>query len=127
MSDTYYAIADEDLKSGRPIYVKSNGHIELADADVMPEAGVAGLAIIDAASGDTAAYATDGFLTLSDWSSATNPSSTLLTPGTVYFLVSGYVVGMLTPTPPTSGYVVQIGRALSTTTLEIEIQQSIKL
>lgn len=68
---------------------------------------------------------TDGPLTLSDWSDATG--ATLLLAHTVYYLdVTG---GMLTPTPPsTVGSVVQrIGTAVSTTTMEIEVAQSILL
>ena len=64
-----------------------------------------------------------GIITLSDWASITGSSS--LTAGGVYYL-SG-TPGQLTATPPTSGFLQQVARALSLNSLRIAIEQSILL
>lgn len=83
--------------------------------------GIAIESILTTISGDVQV---DGVVTLADWTAATG-SSTLTALGN-YFLGTG---GQLTTTPPTTtGYVVQfIGRALSSTSMEILTHAAILL
>ena len=68
----------------------------------------------------------EGQITKSDWTSVTG--SATLTPGAVYFLSVSTAGGLTTAPPYELGEtVVRVGRALSTTTLDIEISQPVLL
>jgi len=84
-----------------------------------------GLLQTDTASLSSGPVQVDGPFTLSDWTAVTG-SATLAALG-VYFLDT--VAGKLTATPPSSGgnVVQKIGRAISPTTLEIEVEVAILL
>lgn len=112
---------------GQVVYVDGAGSVNLAKADNETTAKAIGL-VEDAsiATLDTGMILTDGTLTSSDWTSVTG--SAILTPGSVYFL-SDTTAGQITTTPPTlsGSFVVRIGTAISTTTLEVSISRPIKL
>jgi hypothetical protein len=123
-SNSYYAVADQTMAAGQVVYVESSGHVALAMSDAMPEAGAIGLLFANIGIGGTATYMTEESITLADWTVITGTVS--LTPGALYWL-SNSVAGGLSDVAPTTGYVVQIGRATSATTFDIEIEESIRL
>lgn len=115
---------------GAPVYISSGGTFQLARANAAATEGAIGLirdsSIAVAANGT---IQTDGVLTAStsEWDAITGQTGGL-TPGSIYFL-SAATAGQLTTTAPTATghYVRAIGRAISTTSLEISIQPSILL
>ena len=119
VTEAYTAEADESVLAGQPLYVKSTSHVALADAIV--NFGVVGFATTVA--GSSVTYATEGKLTLTDWSAVAG--DTALEPGDNYYLST--TTGQITNVAPVIGHVVRIGRATSTVTLDIEIEPSVKL
>lgn len=115
---------------GAPVYCSDNGKVTEAQADAAATVEVLGLvqpaSIANAASGY---IITDGVLaaTTEQWDVITADVGGL-TAGSVYYLDPD-TSGMLTTTAPTAvgDYVVRVGKALSTTELEISISQPILL
>jgi hypothetical protein len=115
---------------GMAVYAKSDGDVDLAQADAQGTVQVEGLvaeaSISAAASG---LIQTDGVLTASTgaWDAVTGDTGGL-TPGAAYYL-SEATPGGLTTTAPTSGgdFVVRVGLAISATALDISIMPPIKL
>jgi len=115
---------------GTPVYSKAAGSVDKAQANASGTVEVVGIvrdtSITSAASGS---IQTDGVLsaTTGQWDAVTGGSGGL-TYNTVYYLDPD-TAGMLTETAPTDtgDYVVRIGKAISTTELEISISQPIKL
>ena len=115
---------------GQPVYTKSNGNVDLAQADAGATVEVLGLvrdaSIAAAASGE---IQTDGVLTgtTGEWDNVTGETGGL-TPGAVYYLDPD-TPGNLTQTAPTTtgDFVVRVGRAISTTAMEISVSQPILL
>jgi len=125
--DYYEAEADSTIIIGNPLYIVSGtGHVDLAQADTSATAQVAGLSLIDIASGGTCQFISEGNIVRSDWSSITG--SVNLSAGVFYYLDPS-TAGRLTSTAPSTPgqYVVRIGRAINTTTLDIEIELPILL
>ncbi len=112
--------ADDAIRAGQPVYVKATGHVGLAHAETLPQAGYAGIALADTASGFAVTYGV-GVITLADWSVVAGFAA--LTPGAVYYLGAGTI----TPVAPRSGYSVVVGRALTPTTLHAYQEPSILL
>jgi hypothetical protein len=117
------AESDVVIRIGQPIYLKNNFHADLAGANNLPFANIIGFAIKATNPTFSAEYITDGLLTLSDWINVSGTN--LLVPGQTYFLSN--IIGNITNIPPTSGYIVSVGKAVSQTQLDIEIQQPIRL
>lgn len=115
------AEADNSIQTGQPLYIKSNGHADLASAAAIGTAGVCGLALINAIATTSVAYSPDAVLELADWTLITG--AVYLTTGAVYFLSP--IAGKLTATAPTElgQIVLVVGNALSSTKFSIEIQQ----
>jgi hypothetical protein len=115
---------------GAPVYTKPNAHVDLAQAVAQDTAEVLGL-VKDTSIAASAAgqIALDGILTATtgQWDAVTGDSGGL-TSGSIYYL-SPTVAGRLTKTAPTTGgqYVVRVGRALSSTVLDLMMTPSIKL
>lgn len=109
---------------GTPIYISASSTFQPARANAGATHGVLGLvrdsSIAAAASGS---IQTDGVLTgtTAQWDLITGQTGGLA-PGSVYFLSSA-TAGRLTTTAPTNigEYVLRIGRAISTTALEISV------
>ena len=122
----YSGEADEAIAAGQPVYVKSTGHVGLAKANNLLTQNVAGLATSGVALAHSLLYNTDGRLQLDDWSEVTG--TTLLVPGSIYFL-SDSDYGTMTISPPTQigSYVIRIGKAVSFVIMDIEISQSVLL
>lgn len=114
------AVFDSDTLKGMVVYVTSEGHAELAIANSDVPSGAVGLANIDASSGGSGQYVTEGQIQRDNWT--TIVGSALLSPGADYFL-SPVAAGSLSTVAPTEAgeYVVRVGRALSTTVMDIEI------
>jgi uncharacterized membrane protein YgdD (TMEM256/DUF423 family) len=121
---TYSGETDSDITVGQPVYVLSNTHIDLAKADNAATMQVAGLVSVDALATTGGSYVSDGQIVLPDWTAITG--ATDLISGSLYFLDNS-TAGMLTATAPTSGFIISVGRAMNTTTLDIEISESVKL
>jgi hypothetical protein len=125
--DYYEAVTDSALIIGNPLYIVSGtGHVLPAQANSSTTAQVAGLSMTDTASGATCRFLTEGRIERSDWSGITG--ATNLSAGVFYFLDPS-TAGRLTSTAPSTPgqYVVRVGRAIDTTTLDIEIELPILL
>lgn len=109
---------------GSPVYVSAANSFQLARANAAATVGAIGL-VRDAsvAAGASGIVQTDGILTATtaQWDVVTAQTGGL-TPGSAYFL-SAATAGRLTTIAPTNTgeYVQRIGRAISTTALEISI------
>lgn len=114
---------------GEPLYMKSDADFDKARADNLTTALVFGLAIEAVAAAGEVEAQRDGFLTLTtgQWDAVTGDTGGL-TPGSRYFL-SPTTAGRLTTTVPnTAGqYIVLVGIALSTTVMDIRIDQPLGL
>lgn len=113
-----------------PVYISAANTCKKAMANAAGTAGVVGLVVTASVAASVAASVqSDGVITATtaQWDTAAGTSGGL-TPGAIYYL-SAATAGKLTATAPTTAgqYVQAIGRALSTTDLEISIRQSILL
>ena len=112
------------INIGQPVYINSSGNAELADASALSTARVVGLATVSAAADDVISFTRNQSLTIANVNSIVdNVSNGLLEPGKYYWLSTN--TGKLTRTPDTStvgAVLLQIGLALSTSELQIEIQ-----
>jgi hypothetical protein len=117
---------DSDAKKGMVVYVPSSVHADLAQADAVGTTRAVGLAVADVSSGALGSYVTEGLITLADWTDVIG--SATLTSGEYYYLSEAAAGKLVSPAPTATGeFVVAIGRALSTTILDIEISQPILL
>lgn len=104
--------------AGDAVYSNS-GVITKAQANANNPSKVFGFVSQDIGTGDDGTVQDSGYVTRPAWG---------LTPGALYYL-SPSVAGAITPTAPTTAgqYVVEVGKAVSSTVLAIEIQQRILL
>jgi hypothetical protein len=124
--DSISAETDGNLVTGTPVYITAAGHVAPAVANNGQTAQVVGLSLGTFLANVSAQYTTEGEVTSNDWTGVTGSST--LQPGYIYFLDPA-TPGRLTTVPPTSTgqYIVPVGRALSTTTLAIELSPTILL
>lgn len=118
------------LVIGTPVYVSAGDTVDKAKADAASTKDVFGLvADVSIAIAGSGAIQTDGSLvaTTTQWDAVTGQTGGL-TPGAIYYL-SAATAGMLTTAAPTADghYVAPVGKAKSTTELEITILSTIKL
>lgn len=110
---------------GMVVYASDNGKVKKAQADAATTSKVIGV-VADAsiAASDPGNIITEGEISASTatWDALTGDSGGL-TYGAPYFL-SPTTAGSITKTPPTTGgtYAVQLGYALSDTTLKFHVQ-----
>ena len=125
-TESYSVEADESISVGRPIYLKLGGHAALALANAPRPASAIGFAIVAAEPTFAVSYITEGKVTLANW--ATVAGTAELAAGSTYYLDDSGP-GQITDTAPTASgrYVVRVGRAASSTTLDIEIESPIRL
>ena len=112
------------LAIGMPVYSFATGAVKKALANAFATSGVAGLMFdVSTAAAGTGQMATSGDLsaTTAQWDAVTGQTGGL-TFNSVYFL-DPTTSGKITVTPPTTvgQNLVRIGRAISTTTLSIDI------
>jgi hypothetical protein len=115
------------VTEGMAVYVSAVDEVQLAQADIVATSRVIGLVkSASIASTSTGTILTDGILDVADWTDVTGTE--FLTAGLSYYL-SATTPGQLTTTRPVGGgeSVVYVGRAISTTTLEISIERPILL
>lgn len=123
--DFYSGEAVEAIYAGMPLYGSYGAtSVGLARADTPAKARAVGVAKDNAASGFAVEYMADGRLTLVDWTAAAGASA--LTPNAVYYLAE---TGGITAVAPTAVgcHVVEIGRAVSETVLDVEIKRPVLL
>lgn len=103
--------AGQYMPSGTPFYIGNDGKIYPTDHISFPEAagfttqsGVGALSVT-----------TNGKVTVPGWG---------LAAGGVYFLNG---VGLISTSVPTTGYIVEVGRALSSDTLDVKINSPVRL
>jgi hypothetical protein len=143
LADTAHAVLDgysahtgrEPMNSGgtinigQPVSVLTSNTASLSNAylGVIPVAQIGypiGLALTDATIGKSIVIATEGSVEQADWTIVTG--TTTLTVGAWYFL-DGPTAGKLTINPiTTEGYVaIRVGRAITTTKIDIEISDGV--
>ena len=122
----YLAEADSPTQIGSPLYLTGVGHVDLAQANAAGTVQVAGLALAAVAAGFSCDYISEGSIERTNWSVIAG--TTNLSPGATYFLDPSGAGRITTTAPTTAGqYVVRVGRAVSTTALDIEIELPILL
>lgn len=110
-----------------PVYIVTADKIAPAKADAVETTKVVALATAAVAISAAGICQTEGVLvaTTAQWDVVTGGAGGL-TAGSVYYL-SNVTAGLITTTAPTTGYVVEVGQAISTTELNICIKAPIKL
>lgn len=115
---------------GAPVYSSANDTVDKAKADAVGTANVIGLvADTSIAAAGTGGIQMDGVLaaTTGQWDAVAGTTGGL-TKDVIYYL-SAATAGILTSTAPSVAgqYVLQVGIAISTTEMKIDIKQRIKL
>lgn len=119
------SIAGETLYTGQPVYVnQSNARLYRARAAFEVTSRVCGFCKTDVTLGDSVGIAPAGRMELSDWSIPLGGTS-LLIPGATYYL--GGVSGQITVNYPAIGFTMQVGVAVTTTILDIDIKTRVRL
>lgn len=115
--DSIETTFNQDTTIGQSIYLTSSGNASLALADNSITTQAIGFAFSDTLANATGQYITEGQIALAN-----------LTPGALYFL-SADIPGAITTTPPANmgQFVAPVGRAVSSTSLDIEIQTTVLL
>lgn len=123
---SFTAESDAAISAGQIVYIKGTSHVGLASCAVtVAEASAVGIALASVGIGDAATIRSEGKVTMPDWSAVAGSAN--LSVGSVYFLSP--TAGMITTAAPTSvgQFVMCIGRAVSTSTLDLQISQIIAL
>jgi len=122
----YILEAGEDLVSGQPVCLSASGKLMKAVANNSLASVVYGFTLSDTNAGQLCAITPDGSVNMASWTSITGGVE--LTIGRKYYL-SPDTSGTLMATAPTIAgqYVVRVGKAVSSTQLDIEIQPTILL
>lgn len=128
-TDTLSASNEEDttITEGQVVYISNSGNVKLATSAAQASARAVGFVkdtSISSASSGT--IQTSSVFAKADWTGIAD--STTLTAGSIYFL-SDTTPGSITTTAPiTSGsYITKVGVAISTTELQIAIENPIGL
>ena len=117
-------VFDSDTLSGQVVYVSGDGRVDLAKADAKTTMNAVGLSVNAVTATATDYILTEGSVEQSDWTNVAG--TTNLVPGALYYL-SEVDAGNIKDTPPASGFVVRVGRAITKTKLDIEIAQEVTL
>ena len=120
------AIFDSNTVPGQVVYVSGDGTVDLAQADAVGTSTAIGIALTTTSATEQGQYRAEGQVEVSNWTAITGTA--LLTPGSIYFLSTTVAGGLTTTAPSTAGEtIVRVGRALTTTRLDIEIAQPVLL
>lgn len=115
-----HAIAAVDIASGNLITVETSGEVVLADFRI--SGVVSGMALQDVKIGDGVPFIRTGRIHREDWTLIIgNPK---LEAGFEYFLDYD---GFMTTMPPTTGYVVKVGQAITPELFSLLIFNSVRL
>lgn len=110
-----YDSAGPSATQGQVVYVDdADGEAKLASKDAVAE--VAGFLTEDVLAGAATRIQTEGEIDIADWSGLAGTAT--LTPGATYYLHTG---GEIRVTPPATGVIVVVGRAITTTKFDVEI------
>jgi len=123
----YSASALADLSETQPLYYNIAGPgVDKARANAAGTTWCLGLASESKAAGHAIKFRAEGALTSADWTASVGAA--VLVTNSVYYLDPD-TAGKLTTTAPTAvgQYVVKIGRATSTTTMDLDIRDAILL
>lgn len=113
---------------GRAVYASASGSFNLARADAVGTRKITGLvAAVSIANGAQGQVATAGTITATtgQWDAVTGQSGGLTTDA--YYYLSNSTAGNLTTTAPSTGWLVRVGKALSTTQMRIMDGNPIRL
>jgi hypothetical protein len=112
---------------GSPVYISAANSFDLSRANSSGTAKVIGLLTASTAAAASGVVRKDGTITLTtgQWDTIAGTTGGL-TAGANYYL-SEATAGRLTATAPTTGFVLKVGVAISTTDFEIQISEPIKL
>lgn len=125
-TDYYTTEAGSTIQIGQPLYITGGSLVEPAQANAAGTTQVAGVSIDAVAAGVSCRYISEGQIEKTDWS--TIIGSVNLATGATYFLDPSTAGRLTTTAPSTAGqYVVRVGRAISTTILDLEIELPILL
>jgi hypothetical protein len=113
---------DDALAPGQVVYVKGTGRLGLSSSPSAPFSGSSGMSLTTTAPTFAATVATDGVVTLADWTAVIGAVS--LVPGAVYYLSA--TGGAMTTTAPSTGHLVRLGRALSVTQFGLAIARLVR-
>lgn len=123
------AETDDALVPGSAVYAKNTGRFGLARADSFPETRFAGFSNATTAPGFAATVISGGplELTTAEWDAVTGQIGGL-TPGAPYFL-STTAFGSITTVPPSAAglFSAKVGKAITTTTLDVDPRNPILL
>ena len=86
------AVVDITTLAGQPLYVKSNGHVAIANANLTGANNVVGVATIPQSATFIIKYISNGKITLTDWTLIAGSAS--LSPGYNYFLAEAVITGI---------------------------------
>jgi hypothetical protein len=117
-------VAGEALKAGHLVYTSPvDGLLYKAISTLEVPSRVCGFCKEDTDSGDPCAVIPNGGLELSNWTLIIG--SVNLAPGSAYYLDS--TSGRMTVIAPTTGYVIQVGFAVTTTEFDINILKRVRV
>jgi len=110
---------------GIPVYISAADTVKKAKADAVGTSDVIGLVrTASIAASVTGDIQVGGVLSSADWTAVVG--GVTLTSGSIYYL-SQATAGQLTTTAPSTGFIVQVGIATSTTELLLDVKQRVKL
>ncbi len=120
----FIVTSGDTFLEGMVLYVDdATGNALKADSTSEVTSTVYGLADADVTIGNTVKIIPAGKFELTDWTAVTGSAS--LDNGKLYYLSS--TPGMLTLIPPTIGYLLEVGRAVSDIIMDIDIKPRVRL
>lgn len=124
--DYFTAQADENILEGQVLHLKATGHLGLAKADSILTTNVCGLARLNTLATFSCVSIGNNAFKLSDWTAVIGSVNLVL--GSTYYL-DPLNAGKMTDIAPTQvgDYVVKIGIAIKSDTLDVEIEPKILL
>ena len=127
LASTGFVEAGVTIGAKQLVYITSTGTIALADASSITTAKVAGVAVSGASAGQAITYTRNQPVSITNVSTIVDNAPATLETGKYYFL-SATTPGNYTRTPDTStpgAVVVQVGLALDSANMAIEIQSEV--
>lgn len=112
--------AGDILTIGNPVYINASGVIKLGSYTNSTTSGCIGVSLANTLIGNASTVANNTSVTQPDWTAITGSST--LTSGSIYYLAAS---GQLsTSAPPTNTYLLEVGIAISSTSLYVSINPS---
>ena len=117
---SYTALPEVAVEVGHMIHLTAANLLALSRADADDTALIAGVVVAGAAAGHAAQWTVDHPVERPDWSALTEDGSTVLVPGTAYFLSATLAGGIARTLPAIPGqWVVPVGHAVAPTVLHV--------